>query len=326
MTPISQGLAPALAGILEDAGLDPDLLQMSDAEIERNEALIEAERARHYAAQREAEIFVAGFNRKHAELIAGRYRVMILRQALDRFERLALGDPTVGRAVAVLEEAIARTRVAVTVPLAEARARVAARAPEPYDLCSIHLHRAREAYQAGRKLFVVCGAKGLGKSMLAALLVAERGGRCIKSTNLLTDGLWLRGSERSSVTGFTRREILCGDFPLVIDDFGQESAQRIGATIEAINEIVPARVDAGRPVVITTNLLSDGQVRRNMPRCRNADEKGALAATALSAWLDGSWDPSGRSSSGRWALFAARMEEHGVWVEVDGPNLRGVER
>lgn len=328
MTPVGHNLAPALAGILADHGYDPDAFEITEEDIERDEARREADLARFYADQREAEIVARGFNAKHATLIAGRMRRKLLEGALAKFEKLALRDAEAA-AVELLEREIKGVVEATVIPLAECWPRVSEydrkagrrvlvpwsrdreKGEQRFDRVSYHYHRARRAVRDGRKLVVLCGAKGIGKSWIEAMLAAEFGGRAVKSTHLLSDGLWLRGGERSSVTGLTRHDVICGATPLWIDDFGQEAENRVSQTIDGLNEIAPARVDMGRFLGLTMNLLGPGQVAHLLPRARNAEEAEAIRGSGLAAWM-----------GTRWALFNARLQEHGALIECDGPNLR----
>lgn len=197
--------------------------------------------------------------------------------------------------------------------------------------------KVREWLAGPDRVLLLWGDKGRCKSLAASLAVeAELGGaevrrdggrecssvvcetraKLVASADLCDEGYWLKGGSRSTATPrLTRREVMEGLHLLVIDDFGQEG-NRVEATVDALNKILPSRCKAGVRTIVTTNLLCDRrEVARRKSAATSKESADAIERSAIWNWC-----------GDRWSLLEARLIEHGTWIYVDGPDLRVVER
>lgn len=126
-------------------------------------------------------------------------------------------------------------------------------------------------------LFVVlAGGVGTGKSCAAALWLVERGG-----------GAWVTAAELARIGAYDKDARARLEEPnLVLDDLGVEYLDGKDYLLANVDDLISARYDALRPMVITTNLAATDFQARYGPRV---------------------WD---------------RLREVGAWAKVDGASLR----
>lgn len=155
------------------------------------------------------------------------------------------------------------------------------------------IERALAWARGDRKILVLHGPKGRGKSLAANVAADALGGALVVPSALLVREVWWR-ADRPGAMGLQRRDVLRGG-ALVIDDVGQEPADDQAATAEVLATLVPhVAKRPGARLILTTNLAA------------TSGGPGSLAA-----WL------------GAWAeLVLVRVQEYGTVIHCGGPDLR----
>jgi len=171
-----------------------------------------------------------------------------------------------------------------------------------------------------RLLLVLSGDKGRGKTLAAARMVHRFGGLLLEASLLCDEGWWLTQGRRSSITRATRDDLALAPL-LVIDDLGQEAESRRAHTAEAVSTLIQHRTRKGLRTVITTNLLAEPVARARASAA--ASRPGPDARAAADAIMSSRWRAY---LGGRAELIAARLLEHGTWIDCDGEDLRESER
>ena len=139
-------------------------------------------------------------------------------------------------------------------------------------------------------LLLLLGPHGVGKTFAASLAVYRRRGIMVPARRLVRDHLWCPD----------RRATISRAGLLVIDDVGREATTDAERTVEAIDELVNLRCDAGLRTIITGN----------MSLSRGVDH-------GLGTWQD--------YVRGRGPTISTRLLEYGVTAEVGGEDLRAEE-
>lgn len=161
-------------------------------------------------------------------------------------------------------------------------------------------------------LLWLAGPKGTGKSFAAAELVRRFGGRMIAAALLVRHGWWAKLPAKA--TGLCQDDLLTTPL-LAIDDLAQESDSDRAATVEAAEQLICQRCDAGLRTVITTNLRAP---RREEIRTaqEEPDKAPAIYAGTHVEYF-------GR----RYERVVARFTEYGVLRRYEGaPEIRADER
>lgn len=139
-------------------------------------------------------------------------------------------------------------------------------------------------------MLLLLGPHGVGKTFAASLAVYRRRGIMVPARRLLRDHMWCA----------ERRTTISRVGLLAIDDVGREATADAERTVEAIDEIVNVRCDAGLRTIVTGNLSLT----------RDVDH-------GIGTWAD--------YIRGRGPTIATRLLEYGVTAEVAGGDLRAEE-
>lgn len=178
-------------------------------------------------------------------------------------------------------------------------------------------------------LLWLSGPKGCGKSFAAATLVRRFGGRMIPAALLVRHGWWAKLPAKA--TGLCQDDLLTTPL-LAIDDLAQEAEGDRAATIEATEQLICQRCDAGLRTVITTNLRAP--TREDLAEHARlmaiaADESAAPAerAKAQAAAARTLESTHVEYFGRRYERVVARFTEYGVLKRYeDAPELRADER